>query len=240
MGEYCFEMIGYRMSRYIPAPCIEIKLHHGAIDLFKDIELYDTRFVNCCLIGENQGITFGTGQYYAIDLVRYGEVCGLDKGKAYKHALEAALKLSKLRLSVKLMDGSTLHTTLIYAVKEDIDTGYILIQWNRDFIPYISGQMPKGRFLMVDARMDGVTTNKRYCLYLLIQKHLWKLGSEEVFYLTKQALRDALGLQEQDYKEFKVFNSSLLKPTLKDIYSKLGINLKTKVRGDRVEFSHAV
>jgi hypothetical protein len=217
---------------------MEIKLHHNAIEIFKDIELYSTRFINCCLLGTNQGTRYGEYDYYPVDIYKYKEVCGLSIGEAYDSAYAMATKLNEIKIELKLIDGRTLVTNLIHGIIYDKEVRTLVINWNKDFIPLISGNMPKGAFLMADVSMIEVQSTYRYSMYLLVQKNLWKLPIDGMFILRKEEIREQLGLKEHMYKQFKELHRSIIKPTLKDMYNKIGVNLKTKVMGDKVEFTH--
>jgi len=216
----------------------EIKLHHNAIAIFKDIELYSTRFINCCLLGTGQGTKYGEYDYYPVNIYKYKEVCNLTLSEAYESAFNMATKLNEIKLELKLVDGKTLVTNLIHGIVYEKEKNVLLINWNKDFIPLISGNMLKGTFLMADIAMIEVQSTHRYAMYLLIQKYLWKLARESRFFLGKGEIREQLGLKGSEYKQFKELHRSIIKPTLKDMYNRVGVSLKTKVVGDRVEFTH--
>lgn len=215
-----------------------IKLHHSAIDIFKQLELYDTRFFNSCLIA-NQDMGIGKDKYCPVDIAYYAEQCKISKREAMSKAMDIVLKLQELVIEIDLDNGRILMTNLIHKFT-CIEAAYILsVNWDKDLLPFIGNTMPSGKFLMVNPAMGEVKSNKRYCMYLLIEKSLWKLDKEESFFLQKLAIRNILGLKDTEYMEFKQLNAKIIQPTLKDMQKILRINLKTKVRGSSVEFSYA-
>ena len=218
----------------------EIKLHHNMVEVFKDIELWDSRFINCCLLGTNQKIIFKKEDYYPVDIRMYAKQSGMSEIQAFTRVEETVLKLKELDIKVKLPDNRILHTSLIYSFIVDVASRTININWNKNFIPLISGRMEAGNFLMLDTKASTISSNRRYCLYVLLQKYLWKLPIDGAFYIEKQEIRAMIGLKETEYAEYKALNKWVVKPTLADIHNKLGIGLQAKVLGSKVRFTYAV
>jgi hypothetical protein len=138
-------------------------------------------------------------------------------------------------LRINLGNGAILVTSLIYDFIYKPEEKLLAINWNRKFIPMISGQMPSGEFLTIDVRMDGVSSTHRYNLALLLQKNIWKLDKQGEFYLSEKLLRETLGLKDK-YKEFNVLHTKIVKPTLGHLYDKLGLRLQSRIRGKDVKF----
>jgi hypothetical protein len=238
--------IPYTFFAIIPPPPIgdkmsnTVKLHHDTIPLFKDLDLCDSRFINSSLLRIDQREKFTDEQYIPVDLHLYASLCGITLKKSYNQVLSIANKLRDTSFTLDLSNGYKINTSLVYEVIYTDDPYIVKINWNRKFIPYISGNMRSGTFITIDPITSTIKSQKRYSLYLLIHKSLWKLGQNDVFYITKADIRLQANVQEGEYKEYKELNRTLLQPTLKDIGNKLGIHLKTKVVGDRVEFRHDI
>ena len=218
---------------------MNIKLHHGALDIIKNLKLYDNRFINCCLLGENQGILFKKERYYPVNVEAYSKVSKLKSKEAFISILEVLRKLKETSMDIKLPNGSIYVTSLVYDYIYCEEDRKIHVNWNSKFIPLISGHMEAGKFLLADPRITNINSNKRYCLYLLIEKNLWQLCKQVTFVLPKDEIREMLNLQDYEYREFKSLHAKVIKPTLVDIYNKLGVKLITSVRGNRVIFQYA-
>jgi hypothetical protein len=229
------------MSRQIRVEGIDsgkCKVHINGIEVFGQLELSDSRFINCCLVGEDQGIIFDKEKFYPVDIDLYAKLCGLYYGEAFDQLLETVDKLYQIDLKVTLPSSAVMHTRLVYKYIHDKASKQLLIRWNSTFIPLISGHMEAGRFMEIAVAMVAIPSQTRYQLYLLIQKNLWKLQKAELFVLTKKEVRDVMGLEDGQYAKFANLNARLIKPTLKDVYNKLGIRLKVKVSGDKLLFSY--
>jgi hypothetical protein len=215
-----------------------IKLHHNSIDTIKHLELYDNRFINCCLLGEDQGVLFKKERYYPVDVDEYAKSCKLRLHEAFESVIDVIRKLKETSMDITLPDGSVYVTSLIYDFIYNESEKQILINWNSKFIPLISGHMEAGNFLLVDPRISTISSSKRYSLYILIEKNLWQLTRHGKFILTKEEIRTMLNLEETEYKEFKSLHAKIIKPTLTDIYNKLGIKLVSSVRANKVIFNY--
>lgn len=214
-----------------------IKLHHNALELLPELDLYDNRFIGCCLLGEDQGVKFKQEKYYPVDVQHYADLCSLTIEQSLTKLEEIARELQARQLDITLPNGSVYVTSLIYGFI--IDTSYrtLLIQWNEKFIPLISGTLLGGKFLHYEAIMLELPSANRYCLYLLIEKNLWLLGKQDSFPIAKKDILNMLK-SKQTEQQFKVIVAQFIKPTLKDIKNKLGITLYSKVIGSSVSFSY--
>lgn len=218
----------------------EVKLHVDSLSIFKDIELKDSRFINAALIRENQSITFKEEEYIPVDLSFYASTCKITLKQAYKQVLEIATNLRDTSFTLKLVNGYDLTTSLVYSILSSEKDCVISINWNKKFIPFISGIMPAGKFVMLEPSMVTIKSQKRYSLYILLKTHLWELAHYGKFSITKDTIREVLRIEETEYTAYKELNKWLIKPTLKDMYKLTGVNLTTKVIGTRVEFSHVI
>lgn len=229
------------MSRQISVIGVDAgscKVHVNGIEVFGQLELSDSRFINCCLVGEDQGVTFDNERMYPVDIDLYAQMCGLHYGKAFDKLLETVEKLYQADLKITIPSGAVMHTRLVYKYVHDKASKQLFIRWNSTFIPLISGHMEAGKFMEIAVAMVTIPSQTRYQLYLLIQKNLWKLQKAELFVLTKKEVREVMGLKEGQYAKFANLNAQLIKPTLKDIYNKLGIRLKLKVSGEKLLISY--
>jgi len=215
-----------------------MKIHHNVISVLKELELYENRFVGCCLWGEDQGILFSNDKMYPVDVEAYSKVCGTTRSKAFKDLLEIIRKLKETSFDIKLPDNSVYVTSIVYDFLYKEENKTILVNWNKKFIPLISGNMEAGKFMVLDKRIASISSNKRYLMYILIEKNLWKLSKQDLFFIEKQEIRDVLNLLPEEYTEFKSLHAKVIKPTLKDIYNKLGIGLETSIRGSKVLFNY--
>lgn len=215
-----------------------IKLHQNTLPTIKELDIWGSRLINSSLVGENQGVLFGTDKYCAVDITKYAALGSLYYAEAFNKALEVANKLLITPLSYTLPSGATHTTTLIYDIIHDMNMRVFLVNWNKNFIPLISGHMKAGEFISPRVGASSFSSNKRYCLYLMLEKYLHLLEKQNTFIIPKQEIRSILGLKEGEYSEFKMVNAKIIKPALKDIYNKFGIPLTVKVSRDRVIFSY--
>jgi hypothetical protein len=206
-------------------------------DVISRLRIDESRFINCCLLDVSQGIKFKSETYYPVDVRRYAELQKIDVGKAFTEVLELCKFHKTNALSVPLSGSSILHTSLIYEYREDIETKTIHINWNPKFIPYVSGKMEPGRFLTIDIKMDGVSSNRRYSMYVLLTKYLWRLDKEDTFAISEAEIRKGLNLEVTEYQQFKVLNSKIIKPTLVEIKNRLGIGLEAKLSKGNAVFA---
>jgi hypothetical protein len=137
-----------------------------------------------------------------------------------------------------LPNGLTLHDQIVYKILEDKTMKLFLIHWNTNFIPLVSGHMRAGDFITPAIAAASFSTNRRYSFYLLLEKYLYLLHTQDSFTITKDEIRERLQIQPTEYIEFKMLNAKVIKPALKDIYDKLGIPLVVKVKNTRVMFSY--
>jgi len=175
---------------------------------------------------------------YPVDIYKYADLSNLHYGKAFAKALEVAKKLRDTSFTVILPNGMNYTSSLVFSIVDDIDMGLFLINWNENFIPLISGHMKAGEFISPRVAASSFSSNKRYCLYLMLEKHLHLLEKQDTFIIPKQEIRNILGLKEGEYSEFKMVNAKIIKPALKDIYNKFGIPLTAKISSNRVIFSY--
>jgi len=215
---------------------VKVKLHFNAVEIFQEMELYGQRLMNCTLWRENQREKFGTETYYPLDLDLFCDLGNIYPGEAIEIIEKVAKSLRDNSFTFKV--GTAEYTTsLIYDFLIDKNLRKVTINWNKNFIPLISGEMLPGEFLLPHLRMCGIQSGKRYGLYLEIEKHLWKLGTDKFFTLTKEQIRNALDLEEGEYPEFKIITSRYIKPLMNEIYSGLGIRLSAKPRKGLLLFS---
>jgi hypothetical protein len=207
-------------------------------DVVNKLRIDESRFINCCLLGVEQRVRFKEENYYPVDIRTYAVRQNIDIGKAFNEVLAICKFHKENSLAISVGGSAVLHTSLIYEYREDIDDKTVYINWNPKFIPYISGEMEPGKFLTVDICMDGVPSNRRYSMYLLIAKHLWRLEREGTFSLTKEEIRKGLNLGETEYKEFNVLNSKVIKPTLEAIKNKLGKSIQVRLSKGTAIFAH--
>jgi hypothetical protein len=214
-----------------------IKLHHNALEVLPELNLYDNRFIACCLLGKDQGVKFKQEKYYPVDLKHYASLCSITVDQALTNLEIIARELQERQLDITLPNGALYVTSLVYGFIIDKEMQILLIQWNEKFIPLISGTMLAGKFLLIDQIMLEIPSNNRYCLYVLLEKHLWKLSTKESFAVSKQDILDVIKSSQLE-RGFKVVMAQFIKPTLKELKNKLGITLHTKVSGNHVLFSY--
>lgn len=207
-------------------------------DVINKLRIDESRFINCCLLEVNQGIKFKEENYYPVDVNRYAELQHIESGKAIKELIELCEFHKTNSLAIPVAGNGTLHTSLIYEYLHYEEEKLLHINWNPKLIPYISGTMVAGKFLTIDTRMDGVSSSRRYSMYILLANNLWQLEKYGSFALSSLEIRTGLGLIAGEYKELNVLNSKVIKPTLKDIYSKLGINLQCAIKRGKVIFTY--
>jgi len=215
-----------------------VKLHYNSIHTINQLDIWDSRFINSCLVGSNQGVMFAREKMYPVDIHKYAELSGLYYGEAFDKALKAAIKLRDFKFSMVLPNGATLHDQLVYKIIEDKDMQLFLIHWNENFIPLVSGHMKAGDFISPQVSAASFSSNRRYCLYLALIKQLYLLEKQDSFIIPKQEIRSILGLKEGEYSEFKMVNAKVIKPALRDIYAKLGIPITCKIHSSRVIFQY--
>ncbi len=225
-------------------PTETIKLHHNGIGALVQMEIWDSRLLNCCLLGENQGVTFANDRQYPVDVAKYANMYGMYWAEAFEVVKKSVERLFEAKLEITLPNNALHVTRLIHSFTYCEEKRLFFIQWNKNFIPLISGQMDAGKFMMLSTEMSTVKSNKRYCLYALLEKNLWRItvggknGKREAYFaLTKEEIRNVLGLKDGEYVLFKALHTQVIKKTLQEMYDALGIRIQTKVVRDTVRFS---
>lgn len=218
-----------------------IKLHHNTIGTITEMELWDGRLLNCALVGHSQEVTFNSKERYGVDIHRYAALMGTPSHirRAYEYALASAIKLRDTPITIKLATGYTLRTSIIFELDYNEETKTIFIHWNRDFIPLISGTMDKGKFMYPSVTMVEIPI-KRYRLYLLLEKHLWKLSRDGEIRLTKREIQEVAHLDAKSYERWSNVTSRIIKPTLHDMKTRLYKNLTSRVEGGEVIFTEEI
>jgi len=209
-----------------------VKLHNNSIETIKELGVWDCRLMNCALLGKKQGFLFNSKKAYPVDLIKYAELSGLSgrPKEAYKKALNSAKRLRDTSLDILLPNGCSLYTSIVYEIYYDDRLQSLGIYWNPDFIPLISGEMDKGTFMHPRVDMSGVSSAKRYALYLLLEKNLWRLEQEGSIELAKDEIREVTGAVDGIYVEWKTVTRNYVKPTVKAMYDVLGLSLDISTR----------
>jgi len=196
-------------------------------------------------VGVNQGVLFNRKKQYHVDLVKFAELSGLQgrRHEAYTKAVASAKKLRDTPLDITLPDGSGIYTSIVHEVKYFDSLQSLAIYWNPDFIPLVSGQMEASKFMFPCVQMAATSSHSRYALYVLLEKHMWKLDKEIEGYkivLPKLEVKETLSATEKYYDEWKNVTRKYIKPTLAEITRLLGISLVAKVKGNNVIFTRVV
>lgn len=218
-----------------------IKLHNEVLHTLKQTDLWDNRLINCVLKLEEQKNILSSEDFYPVDLTLYYSF-GLIEGsrkKTFEKLIESAKRLRDAAIEIRLADGSILYGGLFAAIQYNTDPMYMRIKWNDYFLPLISGKMEAGKFLFPSVEMVKLPERK-YSLYLLIEKNLYKLDKNESFLLQKEVILSSLRLEfdSKMAKTFKEVSRLYIKPTLKALYLKTGISLTYKVIANKVEFRY--
>ncbi len=201
---------------------------------FKSID--EQRFLNSCLDKNWQRELIKEEAYLPVDISNYASKQNISLGQAYSELRAIADRFTE-EMRVVLDTGETWVTRVIYDYKFQ-DEGYTLsVQFNKNLIPYISGYMEEGTFMTYDNRMDKVSSNRRYLMAELIQKHLYKLKKEGRFILSLREIRFGLNLKDTEYKVYSQLNAFVIKPTLQDIATILGEHIVAKKTSIGVIFS---
>jgi len=200
--------------------------------------LKESRFLNCCLVDLDNYNRLADFEYYPVNIQRYADKNGLAYSEAYKEVKEFALKHMEETLFVKLANGSTWGTPLIYDIEFCDDIKFLKIKWNKEVIPLISGTMENGKFLHYDARMDSTSSNKVYLLSELLQRNLYKLSLKPfTFTLSVMEIREVTGTVHS-YPEYYELKRNVITPTLKEMAETIGEKL-VLVKGNRREVTFA-
>jgi hypothetical protein len=211
-------------------------------DIISKLHIDESRFINCCLIDSNQSIKFKEEKYHPVDVARYAKLQSITKSKAMQELIKLCEfhKTNALRLEVNVSADyvGTLHTSLIYEFIVIEETGVLLINWNPKFIPYISGNLIPGKFLTIDSTMDGVSSNRRYSMYMLLTKNLYRLEKEGEFWIKENEIREGIGLTKSEYGDLRTLHAKILKPTLGEIYNRLGKSLSSKIVSGRIKLTY--
>lgn len=215
-----------------------IKLHINSIEYIRQRELWDTRFINCALVNIDTKTKLNNEEVYKVDMQLYAELSGLYIGEAYNKAVLAAIDLRDTRIELEFSNGARHHTSLLYSFTEYPESKTIMVAWNKNFIPLLSGHLRAGAFISPLVAAASFSSNKKYLLYLLMERYLHVLNTSKSFVVSKEDIRKELNLAPTEYLEFKSLNAKVIKPALKDISIKLGINIVGKVKGDRMIFSY--
>lgn len=216
----------------------KILKHYDMVTITREFDNMDAiRFFNSCLIGKYQKEEFDKEEFYPVDIDYYAKQAKITRGKAYDEAYSIARNLRDTVITVDLGKGNLWDSSLIFEIKYNKEQQVLKIKWNMKLIPLISGNMERGKFLYIDARMSDIKSSKRYFLYEFIQKHLYLLDKQKEIVVTTSDLRDAAKVDTTEYLEFKELNRRLIKPTLQDIYKQLGVKLVVKGNKHTVTFT---
>lgn len=207
----------------------KILKHYDMVTITREFDNMDAiRFFNSCLIGKYQKEEFDKEEFYPVDIDYYAKQAKISRGKAYDEAYSLAKRFLGTSITVDLGKGNFWDSSLIYEIQYNKDQQVLRIKWNLKLIPLISGNMERGKFLYIDARMSDIKSSKRYFLYEFIQKNLYKFNKDSEVILSTAEIREAAKVESTEYTDFKELNRRLIKPTLQDIYEKLGVKLKAK------------
>ena len=200
--------------------------HDDIVRLGREFEgLKESRFLNCCLVGQDSYNLFNKADYYPVNITRYAEKNGLAYSEAYREVKEFAIKHMEQTLFIKLSNGSTWGTPLIYDIEFCDDIKFLKIKWNKEVIPMISGKIEDGKFKRYDARMDSTSSNKIYLLSELLQRNLYKLSLKPYsFTLSTIDIREVTGTLHT-YIEYYELSRNVIKPTLKEMAKTIGEKL---------------
>jgi plasmid replication initiation protein len=204
--------------------------HDDIVRLGREFEgIGESRFLNCCLVGFNNYELLDEVSYYPVDIQRYAERASIHYSVAYQEVKEFAIKHMEETLFIKLANGATWGTPLIYDIEFCDTNKYLKIKWNKEVIPLISGKIENGKFLRYDARMDATSSNKVYLLSELIQKNMYRLYKfpEYAIVLPTIEIREVTGTLDL-YKDYKDLNKRVIQPTLLEIAKIMGIKLNYK------------
>lgn len=207
----------------------KILKHENMLALTRELQgIEEIRCINNCLVGQYQKLRFDESRFYPVDVGKYAEQSGLTICQAYHKILPILSYFRDTQIVVKI-DNYELHTSVVHRYKNSEDMYTIEVQWDRDIIDWISGEMLPGEFVYVDHRMSEVSSSRRYLLYEFLTKYIYRLKTvEDVVEIATGELRDACGIGPQEYKEFKELNRRVIRPTLEDIYQKIGLRLEIK------------
>lgn len=197
----------------------------------------EIRVIHACLLGNYQKKEFKEATWYPVNLLSYANKSGITLRIAYTEVKDIVIKFRNTILPIPLGDGSILYTSIVYDYVLDDSLYRVSIQWNKNLIPFLSGDMIPGDFIYVHDKMAGVSSKKRYILYTLLQKQIYKLRKVNSFSLTLKEIREATLTYPSEYTEWKAYNVRVVKPALQDIATKLGVYLTAKHKYGVVTFT---
>lgn len=175
----------------------------------------EQRFLNSCLSDNWQRVQFSSSGYYPVNISNYASKRNIGLGKAYSEIKKHAQDFTR-ELRVLLATGETWVTRIIYDYKFNDEELTLSIRFNKDLIPYISGDMVNGTFYTYDERLDSKPSNRRYIMSEILQRNLWALKRDGKFVLTIPEIRFGLNLKETEYKVYGALYKRVIKETLKD------------------------
>jgi hypothetical protein len=196
----------------------------------------EQRFINCCLIDHWQRVEFKGEEYYNVNIERYADRCNIPINRAYTELKTYVNKFTE-ELSIVLITGETWVTRLIYDYKFDDSLQTLSVRFNKELIPFISGDMTGQNYATYDERMDSIPSNKRYVMGELIQKKLHLLPKEGKFIYSIPELRHGLNLKSTEYKVYSALYKRVIGEALKDIANILGEYILAKKSGMYVVFT---
>lgn len=209
-----------------------VKKHVNVLQFTKEnFPLEEIRLLNSCLFKVNQRKNIVDTEF-EINLFKFAELNKVPLAEAYNLAVFFTDKWLKATYQVITPDGAVHITPLLSRLTYEEENKRILIMWNSAFVSLISGDMVPGTFIKSDIRMSLTSSKTRYNLYEELQKYIYILFAKNrgSFDITFTSLREASGISETQYKEYKKFNEKILKPTLEEIHSTLGIKIYAEKR----------
>lgn len=195
----------------------------------------ESRFINSILGDVYQRELLDKQKYYPINVVRYADKSGISLGQAFTELRELAIKYKETTLEIPLKDKHIWYTSIIYDFIVNEDNKTIFIQWNKEIIPLISGDMEKGYYGMYIADMDNSRSIANYKLSELIQRNLWLLDKKGEFILETSEIRKITGT-ESKYKVYSDLRKRIIQPAIDELGKYAGIRLLFKGNSKVVKF----
>jgi plasmid replication initiation protein len=193
--------------------------------LFEDI--FDDRFINSCLSKLYTEFRLNEDTYYPVDIELYSKQSKLPLYKAYAEVKELVYKYRTMSYELTLDDSSVINIPLLHNFHYCDITKTLEVQWTKDVIPFISGDMPAGKFSYYYRDYSEVSSHTVYTLLEFIQRNWYLLNFNKPIVVATNEVRRLTGTLDT-YQEFAELNRRVIKPALQKVLELKGVELSCK------------
>lgn len=216
----------------------------ATIHTITQLDIWDSRLLSCVDFTRKFNPDRLEEPMYIVNISKYAELCGnieegtsLQYSKAFAQAVSSAQKLKDEQLEVQVTSGLYYTTSIVHSFLEEREYGLLAINFDRIFLPLVTGNLPAGKFYMPIVEMHTLSSPYTIRMYHLLEQNLWKLQTEPYFVLSIAKIRQTLQLEDK-YPRTNTLVDKFVKPTLRALANISKYNLEYKVVKESIKFSN--